>query len=88
MVIRRQIAQVMEVAKMTTVKKRKNAVSCYWRNRRLQMPRSKCFFKRSRDLFVLIAGFLFNMDPLDSIIYDQRDRCTRRAPKKISLHFI
>ena len=44
-------------------------------------------FIKSRDLFPLIAGFLFSMDTEKRLIHDERTRCKSMTPKTIYFYF-
>ena len=45
-------------------------------------------FIKSRDLFPLIAGFLFNRDTEKRLIHDEHIRCKSMTPKTIYFYFV
>ena len=45
-------------------------------------------FIKSRDLFPLIAGFLFSRDTEKRLIHDEHIRCKSMTPKTIYLYFV
>ena len=45
-------------------------------------------FIKSRDLFPLIAGFLFSRDTEKRLIHDEHIRCKSLIPKTIDLCFV
>ena len=45
-------------------------------------------FIKSRDLFPLIAGFLFSRDTEKRLIHDEHIRCKSMTPKTISFYFV
>ena len=45
-------------------------------------------FIKSRDLFPLIAGFLFSRDTEIRLIHDEHIRCKRMTPKTIYYYFV
>ena len=45
-------------------------------------------FIKSRDLFLLIAGFLFSRDTEKRLIHDEHIRCKRMTPKPIYFYFV
>ena len=46
------------------------------------------FFIKSRDLFPLIAGFLFSRDTEKRLIHDEHIRCKSMTPKTIYFYFV
>ena len=45
-------------------------------------------FIMSRDLFPLIAGFLFSRDTETRLIHEEHIRCKRMTPKTIYFYFV
>ena len=45
-------------------------------------------FIKSRDLFPLIAGFLFSSDTEKRLTHDEHIRCKSMTPKKIYIYFV
>ena len=45
-------------------------------------------FIKSRDLFPLIAGFLFSRDTEKRLIREEHIRCKRMTPKTIYFYFV
>ena len=45
-------------------------------------------FIKSRDLFPLIAGFLFSRDTETRLIRDEHIRCKRMTPKTMYFYFV
>ena len=45
-------------------------------------------FIKSRDLFPLIAGFLFSRDTEKRLIHDEHIRCKSMTPKTIYFYFV
>ena len=45
-------------------------------------------FIKSRDLFPLIAGFLFSRDTETRLIHEEHIRCKRMTPKTIHFYFV
>ena len=45
-------------------------------------------FIKSRDLFLLIAGFLFSRDTEKRLIHDEHIRCKSMTPKTICFYIV